>query len=298
LLSPVHTSYEVSDALATALANDDLVGPGFLRTLGVPLIRGREFTDRDDDKAPKVAVVNQTLAARLWPGADAVGQTIMLRHGSSAAAQVEIVGIAHDAKYHSVWEQSEPHLYLPILQSTLPGEYLAVRTRGRPEELFAPIRRQWDAVAPGVPLLDVSTGGDALDRSLGPQRAAATLLGGFALLATLLVSIGLYSVLAHSVAERTREIGIRVAIGARPASVVRRIVAKAAMLAVVGLLLGSACSLAVARLIAPQVKDVSPYDPAIFCAVAALLAIVTLMAAWIPARRAARIDPAQTLRSE
>jgi putative ABC transport system permease protein len=266
--------------------------------VGVPLIRGREFTNHDDEQAPKVAVVNQTLAARLWPGAEPVGQTMMLRQGSSSAAPVEIVGIAHDAKYHSVWEQGEPHLYLSMLQSRLPGEYLAVRTRGRAEELFAPMRRQWEAVAPGVPLLEVGTGRDALDRSLGPQRAAATLLGGFALLAILLASIGLYSVMAHSVAERTREIGIRVAIGARPESVVRGIVARAMRLAVAGLLLGAAGSLPVARLIASQVKDVSPYDPATFCAVAALLATVSLAAAWIPARRAARIDPAMTLRCE
>jgi len=298
LLSPIHVDYEVSNAVATASANADLVGPDFLRTLGVPLIRGREFTDRDDDQGPKVAVVNQTLATRLWPGAEPIGQTIMLRQGSSAAARVEIVGIAHDAKYRSVWEQAEPHLYLPILQTTLPGEYLAVRTRGRAEDFFAPMRRQWDAIAPGVPLLEVGTGRDALNRSLGPQRAAATLLGGFALLAILLASIGLYSVIAHSVTERTREIGIRVAIGARPESVVRGIVAKAMMLAVAGLLLGAAGSLVVARFIASQVKDVSPYDPATFCAVAALLAIVSLAAAWIPARRAARIDPALTLRCE
>jgi predicted permease len=298
LLSPIHVDYEVSNAAATASANADLVGPGFLRTLGVPLMRGREFTDRDDGQAPRVAVVNQTLAARLWPGADAVGQTILLRKGSSRAAQVEIVGIAHDAKYHSVWEQREPHLYLSILQSTLPGEYLAVRTHGRAEDLFAPMRRQWEAMAPGVPLLEVSTGRDALNRSLGPQCAAATLLGAFSLLAILLASIGLYSVMAHSVAERTREIGIRVAIGARPEWVVRGIVANAVRLAATGLLLGAAVSLVAARLIASQVKDVSPYDPATFCAVAALITAVSLAAAWIPARRAARIDPALTLRCE
>ncbi len=300
LLSPVHVAYEVSDAGATAKAsaNGDLVGPDFLRTLGIPLIRGREFTDRDDGNSPKVAIVNQTLAARLWPGGDAVGQTIALRQGPSHTLQVEIVGIARDAKYHSVWEESESHLYLPILQSGRAGSYLVVRMRGKAEELFAAMRRQWDAMAPGAPLLGVSTGRDALNRSLGPQRAAAALLAGFALLAILLAAIGLYSVVAHSVAERTREIGIRVAIGARPESVVRGIVAKALTLVAVGLLLGAAGSLAVARLVASQLKAVSPYDPATFCAVAALLAMVSLAAAWIPARRAARIDPALTLRCE
>jgi putative ABC transport system permease protein len=298
LLSPIHVLYEVSSAAATAPANGDLVGPDFLRTLEIPLIRGREFTSRDDGHSPKVAVVNQTLAARLWPRQDAVGQTIMLRQGSASGMPVEIVGIARDAKYHSVWEESEPHLYLPILQSGLAGEYLAVRTRGRPKELFAGMRQGWDAIAPGVPLLGVSTGREALDRSLGAQRAAAALLGGFALVAILLASIGLYSVMAHSVTERTREIGIRVAIGARPELVVRGIVAKALMLVLAGLILGTAGSLAVARLIASQVKDVSPCDPVTFWVVAALLVTVSLAAAWIPARRAARIDPALTLRYE
>jgi predicted permease len=298
LLSPIHVVYEVSSYVATTPANGDLVGPGFLRTLEIPLIRGREFSSRDDGRSPKVAIVNRTLAARLWPGAEAVGQTVMLRQGSAPAMPVEIVGIARDAKYHSVWEESEPHLYLPILQSEQAGEYLAVRTRGRPAELFAELRRQWDAIAPGVPLLGISTGRDALDRSIGPQRAAAALLGAFALLAIVLASIGLYSVMAHSVTERTREIGIRVAIGARPESVVRGIVAKALMLVAAGLILGAAGSLAAARLIASQVKDVSPYDPATYGAVAALLAVVSLAAAWIPARRAARIDPALTLRHE
>jgi putative ABC transport system permease protein len=298
LLSPIHVVYEVSSATASTPANGDPVGPDFLRTLEIPLIRGREFTSRDDGHSPKVAVVNQTLAAHLWPGQDAVGQTTMLRQGSATAVPVEIVGIARDAKYHSVWEESEPHLYLPILQSGLAGEYLAVRTRGRPEELFAVMRRQWDAIAPGVPLLGVSTGREALDRSLGTQRAAAALLGGFALVAILLASIGLYSVMAHSVTERTREIGIRVAIGAMPELVVREIVARALMLVLAGLVLGTAGSVATARLIASQVKDVSPYDPVTFCLVAALLVTVSLAAAWIPARRAARIDPALTLRCE
>jgi putative ABC transport system permease protein len=297
LLSSSHVPYEVSNATRTATANGDLVGPDFLLTVGIPLVRGREFTRRDDLQSPKVVVVNQTLAARLWPGQDAVGQTIGLRQGRTAVP-MEIIGIARDAKYNSLWEQSEPHLYLPILQSARAGAYVAVRTRGKAESLIGLVRRQWDAMAPGVPLLELSTGRDQLNRSLGPQRAAAALLGGFALLAILLASIGLYSVMAHSVTERTREIGIRVAIGARPDRVAREIVAKALRLVAAGLLLGAAGSLTAVRLIASQVKDVSPYDPATFCAVAALLAAVSLAAAWIPARRAARIDPGLTLRCD
>lgn len=298
LLSALHVAYEVSDPMTTVSVNGDQVGPDFLRTLGIPLVGGREFNRRDDGQAPRVAMVNQTLAARLWPRGDALNQTVRLRQGSAPAVAVEIVGIAHDAKYHSVWEQTEPHLYLPILQTGQAGTYLAVNTRGKPEDLFGAIRRQWDAIAPGVPLLGLGTGRDALNRSLGPQRAAATLLAGFALLAVLLASIGLYSVMAHSVTERTREIGIRVAIGAPSESVVREILTKALTLVAAGLVLGAAGSLAAVRLIASQVKNVSPYDPATFGAVAVLLLIVSLAAAWIPARRAARIDPALTLRSE
>jgi predicted permease len=297
LLNAGHVPYEVSNATSTATTSGDLVGPEFLLTVGVPLVRGREFTRRDDLESPKVAVVNQTLAARLWPGQDALGQTIGLRQGRTAVP-AEIIGIARDAKYNSLWEQSEPHLYLPILQGARAGAYVAVRTRGEAESLIGLVRRQWDAMAPGVPLLGVSTGRDEVNRSLGPQRAAAALLGGFALLAILLASIGLYSVMAHSVTERTREIGIRVAIGARPERVAREIVARALTLVAAGLLLGAAGSLAAVRLIASQVKDVSPYDPATFCAVAALLAAVSLAAAWIPARRAARIDPGLTLRCD
>ena len=298
LLSPIHVAYEAASATATVSANGDLVGPDFLRTLEIPLVRGREFTNRDDDRSPKVAIVNQTLAARLWPGQDAVGQTIMRRQGSAPSTLLEVVGIARDAKYHSVWEESEPHLYLPILQSGLAGECVVVRTRGSSPELFAGVRRQWAGIAPGVPLLKLSTGREALDRSLGPQRSAAALLGGFALIAILLASIGLYSVMAHYVTERTREIGIRVAIGARPELVVRGMVAKALTLVLAGLILGTAGSLAVARLIVSQLKDISPYDPVTFCVVAALLVTVSVAAAWIPARRAARIDPASTLRYE
>jgi putative ABC transport system permease protein len=298
LLSPVHVAYEVSSTAATASANGDLVGPGFLGTLDVPLIRGREFTKRDDERAPKVAIVNQTLAARLWPGQDAVGRTILRRQGAGPATPLLVVGIARDAKYHSVWEESEPHLYLPILQSALAGEYLVIRSRTAPEELFAGIRRQWAEIAPGVALLKLSTARGALDRSLGPQRSAAALLGGFACLAMLLASMGLYSIVAHSVAERTREIGVRMAMGARPEVVVRAIVAQALMLVLAGLLAGIAGGLAAARLIASQLKGVAAYDPVTFGVVAVLLMAVSLTAAWVPARRAARIDPALTLRYE
>jgi predicted permease len=298
LLSPIHVAYEVSSGNATATANGDLTGPGFLRTLETHLIRGREFTSRDAGESPKVAVVNQTLATRLWPGQDAVGQTIMLRQGSAPATSVQIVGIARDAKYHSVWEQSEAHLYLPILQSELAGEYLVVRTQGRPEELSVDLRRKWDAIAPGVPLLAVVKGREALNGSLGPQRAAAALLAGFAVVAILLASVGLYSVMAHFVTERTREIGIRMAIGAMPDLVVRGIMTKALVLVSAGLIVGTAFSLAGVRLVASQVRDVSTHDPLTFCFVAALLVTVSLAAAWIPARRAARIDPAMTLRDE
>ena len=298
LLSPVHVVYEVSSDTATAPANGDLVGPGFLRTLDVPLIRGREFTQRDDERAPRVAIVNQTLAARLWPGQDAVGRTMLRRQGNGAATRLEIVGIARDAKYHSVWEESEPHLYLPILQSALTGEYVVMRSRSAPQELFASLRRQWSEIAPGVALLKLSTAREALDRSLGAQRSAAALLGGFAILAMLLASIGLYSIVSHSVTERTREIGVRAAMGARPEVVVRGIVAKAVRLVMAGLVFGMAAGLAATRLVASQLKGVSAYDPLTFGVTAGLLLAVSLAAAWIPARRAARIDPALTLRYE
>lgn len=280
------------------MADSDVVGPAYLKMMGIALLAGRDFTGHDDAGSAKVAIVNRTLARRLWGDSSPVGQEIVLDRPHEPAARAEIVGVARDAKYHSVWEQAEPYIYFPVAQSGLPSGHLIVRTVGPPEAFAHEIRRQWSALAPRVPLYDVQTGEEGVNRSLAPQRLAAGMLAAFGVLAILLAAVGLYSLMAYSVMRRTREIGIRVAIGARPEIVVREILARTLRLAGAGILLGLAVSLALMRFVASQVKDVSPYDGATFASAALLLLVVSFAATLLPALRAARSDPLIALKCE
>jgi len=282
---------QIEDSLAVEFDN---VGPGFFGTIGIPVLRGREFNFSDRLGGLRVAVVNQALARMLAPDGNVVGRVVTLSQGPPA----QIVGVAKDSKYHSVWEAPQPHLYLASEQDPNPGVTVVARTRGTPEAMIPQVRREWDQIAPGIPLIGAYTGEDQVDRSLAPQRAVATLLAGFSLLAILLASIGLFSAVAHAVAQRTREIGIRMAIGARPESIVRHVLGQALTLTGLGVVLGAGVSLAAMRLLASQLRNVSPSDGLTFSAVSLLVIATTLAAAWLPARRAAAIDPARTLRWE
>jgi putative ABC transport system permease protein len=295
IADPPLTSFRRTISIAESLRVEfEYAGTGYFRTMGIPLLPGREFNPDDRTESPRVALVNQTLARLLATNADVVGRTVKLAQGPPA----EIVGVVRDSKYHSLWDPPQALLYPDTLQSSSPGATVIVRMRDRPELVIAGIRQQWDRIAPGIPLLEIDTGEDRVNRSLAPQRAAAALLAGFSLLAVVLASIGLFSAMAHSVAQRTREIGIRMAIGAQPESIVRQMLAGALGLTGLGIALGMAISLAAMRLLASQIRDVAPDDPMTFFAVTLLIIAVSTAAAWIPAWRAARIDPVRTLRWE
>lgn len=301
LLSTVHARVPVqaSGSGAAALAVDrDFVGPGFLATVGIPLLGGRDFTARDDGGAARVAIVNQTLAARLWPGADPLGRTMLAPDSTGKATLTEVVGVARDAKYGSVWEEAQPYLYQPAAQGRYPASCLMVRTRVPPQDVIPEIRRRWQSLAPRMPFEEFRTAEEQVNLSLAPQRMAAAILAAFGLLAITLASVGLYSVMACSVMRRGREIGIRMAIGARPEAVVRQVVGRAMGLAAAGVALGGAASAVLMRLAASQMKDVSPFDGWTFSAAALLLGVVALAAALGPARRAARTDPLTALRGD
>ena len=302
LLSPLHSIGQMANTAGGGDSgvplNVDFVSSKFLQAAGIELIRGRDFAVNDSAATPRVAIVNQTLARRLWPGADVVGRTAWFRQGSRPATPVQVIGVAHDAKYLSVWEDSAPHLYLALSQSRAQATNWIGRTRVPPPVVEGVIRREWDQLAPGVPLVDVHTGEEQLSRSLGKQRAAATLFGGFAALATFLAAIGLYAVMAYSVAYRMREIGIRMALGARPREVARQILKRALSLAGGGVAAGALLSAGSMHLVVSQLEGVSPYDGFTFLVVAIFVMAVSSMAAWIPARRALRIDPAITLRCD
>jgi predicted permease len=299
-LDPIHAHVQIQEPAGGApLAVDrSRIGAGFLRTVGIALAAGREFSAGDGEAAARVAIVNQTLAARLWPGESALGRVLPIQERPGRTTGYQVIGVARDAKYSSVWEQPQPYLYIPLAQADNPGTCLLVRTAVPPEALIPAIRERWERLAPRIPLYDIRTEDERVNGLLAPQRMAAGILGAFALLAVALSAIGLYSAMAYAVVERRREIGIRMALGARPEAVVRQMLGRSLALAGSGLAAGALLSAALMRLIAAQVKEVSPYDPLTFAAVALLLAAVSVAATLIPARRAAAIDPHRALQCE
>jgi predicted lysophospholipase L1 biosynthesis ABC-type transport system permease subunit len=211
---------------------------------------------------------------------------------------VQVVGLARDSKYNSVWESPQPYIYFASWQWRYTATNLIVRTRGEAQGLTREVQRSWQEASPNVPLEGLHTGTEHVKMSLAPQRFAAGLLASVALIAALVASVGLYGVIAYGVARRRRDIGIRMALGAEPATVVRGILGQALSLAALGLIPGAAASYALMRLIASQVKGVSPYDWVTFAAVSVLLCSVAAVAALLPALRAAHADPLPALRSE
>jgi predicted permease len=301
ILDPTHAQAQADsgDGPASPISVEcEFAGPDYLATMGIGLVSGRDFNVRDDADSAQVAIVNRTLAARLWPGGAAIGRTVYVHQRAGTATPLTVVGVAQDAKYGSVWEEPQPHLYLADWQSGLPAEYIAVRTRLKPAELAVAIRKAWGQLEPSVSLYDFQTADERVSLFLTPQRVAAGIFGAFGLLAIMLASVGLYSLVAYSVLQQKREIGIRIAIGAQPRSVLAAILRKSMRLTAGGLLLGGIGSLVLMRYLATQVKEVSPYDGLTYLLVALALVSVTFVAALIPARRAMGVDPAIALRAD
>jgi predicted permease len=294
LLGSIGISVPVSgDAPAPVQARLNLAGPGFFRAAGIAMAAGSGF-ERDPSGGPIApAVVNRTLAARLWPGVDPVGRALRVPGGTA-----QVIGVARDVRSASVWEDAKPCVYLPISAATPPANVLIVRTHSAPERFIPMVRREWERLAPGVPLGEFQTGDGLLRASLAPVRVAAAGLGAFGLLAILLASLGLYGAMAYSVKQRTRELAIRVAIGADPQAVLREVLGRSLALAAVGGAVGAVGSFAAGRMLASQLHGISPGDGVTYLAIAILLALVSVAAALAPALRASRVDPAVALRSE
>jgi predicted permease len=272
-----------SESMEIARAN---VGPGYLRTLRVPLVAGRDLTPLDGRDAPRVALVNETLAGRYWPGQSAVGKRIR-----ADANWYTVVGVAHDSKYESLTEGATPFIFLPLLQNYYPEATLYIRVAGEPLDHAAAVREAVAATDASLPLFDVTT----LEARTGAagflSRMAGAIVGVFGLLALLLATVGIYGVVAHTIRQRTREVGIRVALGADPAAVQRLVLAQGVRLAVLGVTLGVGLALVLTRFLRAQLFGLTSTDPATFLAVAALLGVVAGLACWLPARRATRLDP-------
>ena len=277
------------------LAIPNYVSPDYFQTMGIGL-RGRDFTLQDDKKETRVAVVNETFARRFFPAQEAVGKRF--NFGGPNDPFWEIVGVAADGKYETLGESQKPAFYRPLLRDYNTTVTLVARTAGDPRTMINALRREVQALDPTLPLYDVKTLTEHMQVPLFPARTAATVLGSFGVLALVLAAIGIYGVMSYVVAGRTREIGVRMALGAQASDVLRLIVRQGMTLAIVGLACGLVAAFAAARLLTGLLYGVSPSDPLTFAGVALLLGAVALLACYVPARRATKIDPMVALRYE
>jgi predicted permease len=272
------------------------VSPGYFETIGIPLIRGRDFTRADAPGAPLVVVVNETMAERFWPNADPIGKRFKFFGDDGFTT---IVGVAKNSKYNGVVEAPIPFIYQPLLQNYTPQATLHVRAGGNAASLAGATRRAVQEVDPTLSVFEVRTLADQVFESLAPLRTNVMILATFGLLALSLASVGLYGVASYSVTQRTREIGVRMALGARRGSVLRLVLGHGAIMVAAGVGAGLLAATALMSLIPETLlPNVSVRDPLTLAATAALLSIVALMANGIPAYRATRIDPLVALRTE
>ena len=274
------------------------VGPNFFRTLGMTIVRGRDIGPEDNETSPKVAVVNEAFARYYFTNQDPIGRRF--DRGPDDGGEVEIVGIVKDAKAESIKEQTPRTFYVPFLQdpSSWRETTFQVRTSGDPLAAVAAIRHEVQSVEPNLPVFRIKTLEQQVEATLGQERLVTTLASLFGVLALLLACAGLYGVLSYSVSRRTREIGVRMALGAKRSDVLRFFIRQGMALVVVGLVFGLAAAFAVTRFMSSLLFGISATDFTTFVAVAVGLVIVGLFACYIPARRATKVDPLVALRSE
>ena len=277
------------------------VAPGYFETLRIPLQRGRSFNERDQAGAPGVAIVNETFARRFWPGQEPIGKRIQLGYsptGVNESPYLEVVGVAKDGKYVSLGEEPQPFFYLNLWQRDQSSPTLIVRTRGATIDYLPMVRNEALALDKNLSLYDVKTMKQHLGLSLLPAQLAGGVLGVFGLMALVLAASGIYGVISYSVAQRTREIGIRMAMGASAGAVLRLVVKYGLALTLIGMAFGLTASLALTRLMKTMLIGVSATDPLTFTVIVLLFMAVAMLACYIPARRAAKVDPMIALRCE
>ncbi|MBV9074063.1 MAG: ABC transporter permease, partial [Acidobacteria bacterium] len=283
--------------------------PGYFQTMGISMLRGRDFLNTDSANAPRVVIVNEALAKAIWPNQDPIGKLLVVPVGPGpmnpekskgpdpSLAPREVVGVVKTGRYRSLGEEARPFVWLPLTQNYEPWSALVVRTTGDPQTLVNAIQKEFAALNPNLNV-HVETLKEHMQLPLFPAQAAGALLGGFGFVALLLSTLGLYAVVAYSVSRRTREIGVRTALGAQKQDVLKLVIGQGAKLAAIGVGIGILGAFACTRVLVELLYGVRALDPLTFAGISALLIVVASVASYVPARRAARVSPIEALRYE
>jgi putative ABC transport system permease protein len=276
-----------------------MVTPGYLSAMQIPLIRGRWFTDADTERSPLVAVVDTDFAQRFWPGQDPIGQRISLgAEPDGSPTWRTIVGIVGHIRHYGLEEEGREQTYYPAAQIPRNAMFLTIRTSADPETMIESVRKLVTSVDPALPLYQVNTMSQWLDRSTASRKLNVTLLGIFAGIAVMMALIGIYGVISYAVVMRTHEIGIRLALGAQRSDVAKMILLQGLRILGMGLVIGIAGAALATRALSTLLFGIRATDPVTFVAIPVLLAGVALMASYLPARKATRVDPMIALRYE
>jgi putative ABC transport system permease protein len=274
-----------------------MVLPGYFEAMNIPVRRGADFTDRDSGSSAPVVIINETMAKQFWPNENPIGARVQLALDPATVVR-DVVGIVGDVRSNALSRPAVPESFVPYAQVPVSGMSVLLRAEGDPRLVLPVVRQRLAAIDPDLPIVRPQTMNAVVEASAGSLRLSSTLSAVFALLAAALATVGIYSLVSYSVAQRTREIGIRVALGANAASVLRMIIGEGMTLALVGLALGLAGTWALTASLKTLLYEVSPADPLVLAATSGAVLLVTAAACFIPARRMMRVDPTVALRAE